>query len=231
MSKFVNYGNGLLDMSFGMQNQPWMLLNLINNDDMLEVVTDSCHDLPNMVGAFETQLFPYYNGRERGFWFKMWIKPHVTKNLLKIKQNTCLNMVWFEHRNSDSMIVLKWIDEGSDEHPSSEGHHYFRDVSGTKDVSCITKIEDRHNADVDGKINFTVPYITKWQYTKEFEYLNFGSMLKYFWGQVEEFITHYSNMDKVLNHGVKVRECDVDGWDDVEDILGNGYYSIKEGEE
>ena len=76
-----------------------------------------------------------------------------------------------------------------------------------------------------------MPYITKWQYTEQFKYLDFGSMLKYFWGQVEEFITHYSNMDKVLNHGVKVRECDVDGWDDVEDILGNGYYSIKEGEE
>ena len=231
MSKFVNYGNGFLDMSFGMQHQPWMLLNLINNDTMDEVVTDSCYNLPNMVSAFETQLFPYYNGRERGFWFKMWIKPHVTKNLLKVKQNTCLNMVWFEHRNSDSMIVLKWIEEGSDRHPSHEGHYYFRDSSGSKTSDDILYLEDKECADVDGKISYTVPYISKYQYTEEFGYFDFKSMLDYFWGEVEKFVTHYSNMDKILNHGVKVKECDVDGWDDVEDVLGNGYYTIKEGEE
>ena len=230
MSKFVNYGGDFLDMSFGMQHQPWMLLNLINNDNMLEVVTDSCHNLPNMDGAFETQLFPYYNGRERGFWFKMWIKPHVTEKLLKVKQNTCLNMVWFEHRNSDSMIVLKWIDEGSDKQ-RGDGHAWFGDVSGSKGYDDILKVEDKQSADADGKISYTVPYLTKHQYTEEFKYLDFKHMLKYFWGQVEKFVTHYSNMDKILNHGVKVKECDVDGWDDVEDVLGNGYYTIKEGEE
>ena len=183
-----NYGGPFIDMSFGMQSQPRMLLNLINSDDMVEVVTDSCYGMENMRNAFQTQVLPYYNCRERGFLFKIWITSHTTKNLLKINQNTCLNMVWFEHRNSDSMVVLKWKDEGVGEHLG------FRENKGSYTVDDIKDIE--HN---ESKNNVYGPYESKWDFTEQFSYLDFKPMLKYFWSEVENFIKYYSKINKVVN--------------------------------
>ena len=185
MSKFVNYGNGLLDMSFGMQKQPWMLLNLINNDDMLNCVTDSCHGKEGYENAFQTQVKPFYNGRERGWWFKMWMTPYASKKL-GFPLNHCLNMVWFEHRNSDSMIVFKWEE---DDEFGKNPHKNFWETEGSKGFKDIAGFED-------GKGNWQV-WDNKWQYTKQFEYLDFQPMLKYFWGQVEDFIVSHTNGERL----------------------------------
>ena len=159
---------------------------------MVEVVTDSCYGMENMRNAFQTQVLPYYNCRERGFLFKIWITSHTTKNLLKINQNTCLNMVWFEHRNSDSMVVLKWKDEGVGEHLG------FRENKGSYTVDDIKDIEHNESKNKDG-VMCMGPYENKWDFTEQFSYLDFKPMLKYFWSEVENFIKYYSKINKVVN--------------------------------
>ena len=43
------------------------------------------------------------------------------------------------------------------------------------------------------------PYENKWDFTEQFSYLDFKPMLKYFWGEVENFIKYYSKINKVVN--------------------------------
>jgi len=136
--------NQLFDPDLGMQKQIAEL-----KDFLASALGEDPLDTPLLQG---TRSAFYHNGRERGFYLGLMIGSDEKGPL------TCENLVFFEHRNSDDIILLRW--------QTHEVKHKYDFKHGGYEPVTVSDIPE----DI---------YPDKYHYTKSWGYWDFKSVALY----------------------------------------------------
>ena len=87
--------NNLVDISFGVDNQAMAVLHMLDRSPDFADYENGFYDV-------HITTKPWYNGRESGFVISM--KDHGF-------DGKCIHIAVFEHRNSDNICALRWIND------------------------------------------------------------------------------------------------------------------------
>lgn len=136
----------LFDTNLGMQPQIAELKHFLAS-----ALGENPEDTPCLI---ETRSAPYFNGRERGFYLGIMVgsnDPEYKGPFI------CENLVFFEHRNSDNIILLRW--------QTNPEHKWDFKFGGYEPVTV---------KDIPDEI-----YPDKYHYTKSWDFWDFKSVALY----------------------------------------------------